>query len=308
MMSATPEPTLACPVCDSPLAGKPDIVGGDRQHGVAGVHSVFSCTRCELGVTLPLATEAELGAFYPHTYVPHRRTGSLILKVAMLPAMWQRHRAVPWNRLRRVTPGNLLDVGCGRGDLASHFVRQGWRVTGTDISPEACAEASARGVETHLGTLSTVTLPEGNFDAITFRHVLEHVVDPVADLRRAQAALRPGGQILITLPNYACRQRRLFRSFWFPLELPRHRHHFSPRSLTEALTQAGFAQVRTTSNTSALGLPASIQYRLFGHCVCESGWKLLAGYVASVALYPVSRLFDTATGAGDFLHAWAVKP
>jgi SAM-dependent methyltransferase len=298
----------ACPVCDSPLADKPDIVGSDRQHGVAGVHTVFSCTQCGLGVTLPLASEEQLGAFYPHTYVPHKRTGSLILKIAMLPFMWQRHRALPWNRLRSVTPGNLLDVGCGRGDLASHFVRHGWRVTGTDISPEACAEASARGVETHVGTLSTVTLPEKSFDAVTFRHVLEHVVDPVSDLRRAHAALRSGGQVLITLPNYASAQRRLFRSFWFPLELPRHRHHFSPRSLAAALSQAGFAQVGTLSNTSALGLPASIQYRLFGRCVCESGWKLLAGYIASVAMYPASWLFDRVTGAGDFLHAWAVKP
>jgi SAM-dependent methyltransferase len=290
------------------LASEPDIVGKDRQHGVTGTHSVFSCTGCQLGVTLPLAREDELGAFYPNSYVPHKRTGSPILKIAMLPFMWQRHRAVPWNRLRNVTPGELLDVGCGRGDLASHFVRHGWRVTGTDISPEACTEASARGVETHVGTLSTVALPEQSFDAVTFRHVLEHVVDPVADLRRAYDALRPGGQVLITLPNYACAQRRAFRSFWFPLELPRHRHHFSPRSLSEALTRAGFVHVQTTSNTSALGLPASVQYRLFDHCVCDRGWRLLAGYVAAVAMYPMSWLFDKATGAGDFLHAWAVKP
>lgn len=306
-MNTSAESIPACPVCNSSLTDRPDIIGSDRQHGVAGVHSVFSCKQCGLGVTIPSATQEELAAFYPNTYVPHKRTGSSILKVVMLPFMWQRHRALPWNRLQSVTPGDLLDVGCGRGDLASHFVRYGWRVTGTDISPDACAEASARGVQTQVGTLSTVTLREQSFDAVTFRHVLEHVVDPVSDLRRAHAVLRPGGQVLITLPNYACAQRRLFRSFWFPLELPRHRHHFSSTSLTRALREAGFVEVETTSTTSALGLPASIQYRLFGHCVCESGWKLLAGYAASVVLYPVSRLFDKATGAGDFLHAWAVK-
>ena len=78
------------------------------------------------------------------------------------------------------------------------------------------------------------------YDAAVFRHSLEHVTDPVGALRRVRKALRPGGLVLISVPNFGCWQRRRFGSRWHHLDLPRHRVHFTHAGLERALEKAGF--------------------------------------------------------------------
>jgi hypothetical protein len=71
-------------------------------------------------------------------------------------------------------------------------------------------------------------------------HSLEHVHDPVGILREAFKLLVPGGKLVVATPNIAGWPFQWFGESWFGLDLPRHLTHFTPETLSSALTAAGF--------------------------------------------------------------------
>ena len=141
-----------------------------------------------------------------------------------------------------------------------------------------------------------------------FRHSLEHVVDPRLELRRVTAALRPGGRLAVIVPNWGSWQRRAFKERWFPLELPRHRTHFTAAGLRVALESAGLVPIDVVPATPFITTTWSLQFVLFDRLLTATGATLLAGYLASVPVSVVTRLLDLILHSGDFLHAAAVKP
>jgi SAM-dependent methyltransferase len=215
----------------------------------------------------------------------------------------------PFGLLRQVLPGRLLDVGAGRGDLGVVLAAHGWRVTGLEPSAQACEEGRRRGVEMVQGTLSDAPADEvgSGYDAIVFQHALEHVDEPRADLARAHELIRPGGLLLVAVPNFDSWQRRRFGDAWFHLDLPRHRSHFTAVGLRRALTDGGFERVELTTITTRDGLPNSVQYRLFGKRRFQAGPSLYGAAALSVALLPVSSLANAFGGGGDELGASAVR-
>jgi SAM-dependent methyltransferase len=302
-------PSSRCLACGGELAEAPAVVAPDRMHGIAGRWPVHECRRCGSGTTLPPAREEDLAAFYPRAYAPFDiPAGALARAMAMLQRA--RDRRFPLAELAAglSRPGTLLDVGCGRGDLAASWVDAGWRVLGVEPSPEAAATAGRRGARIIGETLSTASLPPGPIDAVVFRHSLEHVVDPPADLRRVFDALRPGGRLAVIVPNWGSWQRRAFGEYWFPLELPRHRTHFTAAGLRLAMEGTGFEHVDVRPATPYITTTWSLQFRMFGRLVTAAGPALLAGYAASGPVALVSAALDARRGGGDFLHAAAAKP
>ncbi len=259
-------------------------------------------------MTLPRADAGELARFYPEQYGPYdaARTG-LVAGMSSLIQSWQGRRGLaspPLAPLASREPGRVVDVGCGRGDLAVYLTGCGWRVTGIEPSASGCEAARSRGIDARQGTVEEVELEHATYDAAIFRHSLEHVTGPVEALRRVRKALRPGGLVLISVPNFGCWQRRRFGTRWYHLDLPRHRVHFTHAGLERALEQAGFEPVTITTSTSSVGLPASIQYALAGRCLFPGGLSLRIAAGLCALGWPVSRLLD-GTGGGDVLDAVA---
>jgi 2-polyprenyl-3-methyl-5-hydroxy-6-metoxy-1,4-benzoquinol methylase len=102
--------------------------------------------------------------------------------------------------------GSVLDVGCGRAALGEAIGQLGWRVCGIERSEEACLTAQQRldrliradlldeaAIERELG--------DAQFDFLIFSDVLEHFYDPLTLLKRFLRYLKPGGTLLISLPN-----------------------------------------------------------------------------------------------------------
>lgn len=119
-------------------------------------------------------------------------------------------------RLRTSWPArpNLLDVGCGRGQLADAARRLNYRVTAIECHPAALAIARDRVDELFsidLCDRHTVSSEFANrqFDVILFADVLEHLPDPLTVLRFYLGFLGPGGRVVISLPNMASWDRRL---------------------------------------------------------------------------------------------------
>ena len=93
-----------------------------------------------------------------------------------------------------------------------HLVRLGWDAEGIDPDAGAVATARDNGIPVTLGTLSDVVEKEtGKFRAVTLSHVIEHLHDPVGELRRIHRLLAPGGRVWIATPNLQSLGHRLFR-------------------------------------------------------------------------------------------------
>jgi SAM-dependent methyltransferase len=288
--------------------------GFDRLYATPGSFGVRICPACGSGKTFPVVGPEELGRLYPESYNAYALPENRVLRsLATGLFRWRYRRALrrpPLGALRRLAPGTLLDVGAGRGDLGVVLSAQGWEVTGLEPSAEACEEGRRRGVQMVQGTLGSVDADElsPEYDAVVFQHALEHVVEPEEDLGRARRLLRPGGLLLIAVPNFGCWQSRRFGSAWFHLDLPRHRAHFSAVGLEQLLRKSGFEQVELTTATTPDGLPVSLEYRFFGRRLFRSGIPLYLMFALALVLVPLSVLANAFGGGGDELDASAVRP
>src|SRR5205823_3522170 len=105
-----------------------------------------------------------------------------------------------------VSPGErVLDVGCGTGSVSKMLVEKcGAQVVGIEPDRARAARASSRGLKIHVGYLTPEIInTEGYFDVVLFADVLEHIPDPHSMLLAARGALRPGGSVLLSVPNVA---------------------------------------------------------------------------------------------------------
>jgi SAM-dependent methyltransferase len=294
-----------CVLCGSHLPAEPSIRGTDLLHGVAGEFAVHVCPRCGAGNTRPRASDEELARFYPDAYGPHASKGPMGGRLGRALAA-RELRVGAAGALGQTPGGRLLDVGCGDGELGELMSERGWRVDGIEPSAAACERARARGVAAVEGTLDTVDLEPGVYDAIVFNHSLEHIPEPVRALTEARKGLRALGLVGISVPNFDSWGARRFGREWFHLDLPRHRVHFTAGSLRAALGRAGLEPERTWTTTSPSGLIGSVQYRRMGGlAVSEGPSRQALGQIAGLALIPAARAEQALGGGRDFLHAVA---
>jgi SAM-dependent methyltransferase len=285
--------------------------GEDRLYGVPGRFSVVRCTTCGLGHTLPRLSPDELEIYYPaNAYVPYQeipaptnlrgRVGARLDAARFSAGL----RLGAFRALTRGRPGRLLDVGCGRGDLAEWFAARGWHVAGVEPSADAARQAAGRGVEIHYGTLDDAPWGPGSFDAVTFNHALEHVPEPMLTLRQAHELLRPGGLLVVSVPNFRAWQRRLFGTAWFPLDLPRHLQHFDRVSLPGMAREAGLEPVEVRTTSLVAGFLSSVQYALRGRLFLSAATMNRGMHL----LFPLVLLADLLLREADCLHVVARRP
>lgn len=97
----------------------------------------------------------------------------------------------------------VLQVDCGPGVLAARLMEQGAQVVGTDLSAEAVRRAQARGVAASQVNLDRQPLPfaAASFDAVVSDSQIEHRVDYARYLDECARVLRPGGRLVLCVPN-----------------------------------------------------------------------------------------------------------
>src|SRR5690606_8073154 len=80
----------------------------------------------------------------------------------------------------------------------------------------------------------------GKFDVVSMHHYLEHTIDPRAELQTVTRFLKPGGHLLIEVPNGHSPMARLWRSLWFHWVAPQHLHFLPRHNLEAELAALGF--------------------------------------------------------------------
>jgi SAM-dependent methyltransferase len=118
-------------------------------------------------------------------------------------------------------------------------------VAGLDFSLDAAAAAWRRQkVPAVCASLSHAPFAPGSCAAITMFHVLEHLYDPPSYIEAAYALLRPGGRLIIQVPNAASWQFLMFGENWSGVDIPRHLLIFRASDIEALLEQGGFEVVR----------------------------------------------------------------
>jgi len=138
--------------------------------------------------------------------------------------------------------GVLLDVGAGIGIFVQIACEAGYQASGIEISAHAVTTGTTHnGISLVQGDFLTANLQDAHFDIVTFWHVFEHLLHPNDVLRKAHRILRPGGILVIALPNFGSLQAEIFRGRWYHLDVPRHLFHFSPSTLQKLVRHSGFS-------------------------------------------------------------------
>jgi 2-polyprenyl-3-methyl-5-hydroxy-6-metoxy-1,4-benzoquinol methylase len=281
---------VACNYCGSAQV-VPVITGRDRVFHPENVFHVVQCKHCALAYLNPRPDSAEIGGHYPEEYrvglrdYPHSQRP--MMKVGI--GIWMKRRTPP------LPPGGrLLDIGCSGGGYLLEMRKLGWDVHGVEMSEETAQHARKEfGLDVRSGIAeeAMAQFPDNYFDVVTSWHVLEHVFDPSRVMAEALRVLKPGGRLMLEVPNFQSVGRVLFRTYWFPLELPRHLYHFTPDTLEALLKKTGYQKVVIKGVPSALSITLSLQLlwnRLTGNL--KSRWLILNPLLLALFI-PVSWAF-----------------
>lgn len=150
-----------------------------------------------------------------------------------------RRRIEMIERATRRRTGSLLDVGCGTGEVLAAARDRGWRTQGVEPERTGAEMARERGLDVTVATLEESGLPQRSYDVVSAFHVLEHLADSRSFLRSLVRWARPGGAIVLEVPNWHGVARRRLGADWYHLRPGEHLVHYTPRTLGEVMRACG---------------------------------------------------------------------
>lgn len=208
--------------------------------------AVHRCDACGLLFTLPRPSDEELPGYYDsQDYLSH-------------PTDQQSLKARLYNRIRKFNllqkyrilesiceKGIMLDYGCGSGEFLHTCKTRGWNTTGIEVNEKARNFA----IQNHHLEVYPETqikdLPKGRFDLITLWHVLEHIPNLNERLNDFYQLLKPGGTLLLAVPNTDSWDAKHYAGIWAAWDLPRHLYHYNYKTLRSTVERQSFTYVKS---------------------------------------------------------------
>lgn len=235
---------MACPMCGSLAATLTIEAPAQMTSGSRPSFRMVRCRACALIRLDPVPAPDELARYYGPDYLPHRGAAAWG-RYARFVEIGSRGQDRARTRLaRRAVPltasSRVLDVGCGRPTFLATLQRAtGAQCTGFDADARAWGDP-AQWPGLRLGAGSVADLPAGPFDLITMWHALEHLADPLGTLEALRGRVRPGGALLVEVPDYDSFTRVLHGRHWSGWSTPRHLATFTAATLRAMLERAGW--------------------------------------------------------------------
>jgi len=226
-------PLATCPGCGGSASTPVDLDGR---------HELRSCSTCEL-VYAPEYGEPE------EIYVEGYLTGDTEFGLDLSHPIFQEFLA--WAAGKRldiiesVRPerGSLLDVGCGSGEVLAVAAERGWETAGAEPVEQSAALARERGLDVRTALVQHSDLPEGSFDVVAAFHVLEHVPKGVDFLQLMGRWAKPGGLVVVEMPNWGSIDRAAKGADWPGVRPLEHVAHYTPVTLRRTMERAGLEPV-----------------------------------------------------------------
>ncbi len=236
-MSASAESQVAflewarCPVC------------GDRPRRAYVDFPALSFVQCEACATVYKSREQRdllPAGFYEQGYFEGRPSGrDQRFERRVRKAMGEIADALNFTSAQTV-----LDVGCSLGYVLEAGRRLGLKSVGLDISEHAVTRCRELGFEAEVGTLERLPFSDARFDVVVMKHVLEHTPEPERALEEVCRVLRPGGVVVLAVPNvdyWKGDKRRTTYRYYRPDDLgAQHYVYYSEATLSNRLARSGF--------------------------------------------------------------------
>jgi SAM-dependent methyltransferase len=232
-----------CPVCcgtDSELISRQEFLGV-TQASLLSDYEVVVCAACGCGYADGIPKQSAFDAYYQDLSKyenPHRDGSESCYDTAAYEAVADLvQQAVPSPTAR------IVDIGCATGGLLAAFKRRGYHnLLGVDPSP-ACADIAGRIHQIRVvpGTLADLPAMDAAPEFVSLSGVLEHVRDVLPALAEVRARLRSDGRVHVGVPDatrFAEWPSAPFQHFSVE-----HINFFSPASLANLMSMAGFRQV-----------------------------------------------------------------
>ncbi len=266
---------LLCPLCNN-LEHEVLFAARDADRLRTEPFEVVRCTTCKLVATRPFLNDEALSIWYRPRYHGWWK-GKKWHPFSVIIKIFQKKRFQCINQ--HITDGiRLIDIGCGDGTFIEYSESRGFEVSGienADLFPQAGEHLIDVDLKRETGD-SELGRKGVRADIVTLWHALEHMSDPLLILRQAHRALKPSGLLIISSPNFESIQSALCSGKWFHLDLPRHRWHFCPGTITGLLQKSGFSVISLSH--------FSLEYNPFGwiqsllnlcHCSHNFAYNLL---------------------------------
>lgn len=207
---------------------------------------ILECKECGMLYTTPRPNKDEIGRYYKsEEYYSHQEN-----KEGFIPKVYEKVKSVNLKNKYGIATegkekGKALDIGCGVGDFLHTMEQHGWDCTGVEPSEDAKVIAKKRIKGQLLSSEEQENLPDSSFDIITMWHVLEHVDDIRWQIQQLHRLCKPGGRIIIALPNYKSYDGQYYKAEWAAYDVPRHLNHFNKENLIKILEESGLRHVKT---------------------------------------------------------------
>ncbi|HLY26164.1 MAG TPA: class I SAM-dependent methyltransferase [Aggregatilineales bacterium] len=288
---------VPCDLCGA-IDAAPYLKVHDQIYHLPGEFQLVKCGYCELIYLNPRPDSASIGAFYPdldyHAFRPSSGFKADLLK---------RRRESEARSLVASLPAHprILEIGCATGELLVTLRTMGAQVAG--VEPNAAAVQVARdrhALDVQQGTLDEATFEPGQFDLVLMKYALEHVHSPLATLRRIRDLLKPGGQVVLWVPNAASLDSALFGKNWRGLDAPRHLYIFTPKTMRRLIQTAQLRLTKLSYDPMPNDFAGSVEFWLLDHAISPMLARALGvnNPAALVAWLPISTLAALAHRSG----------
>lgn len=207
-------------------------------------------------------------------------------------------------RLRRIAKrvrvkSNLLDVGAALGDFLLAARKLGWtKLSGVEVSTYGCQFAASRRLKLHQGTLKDIPSTK-QFSVITSQDVIEHVTDPLVELKQIYQHLRPGGLLYLVTPDITSWWSKILGPYWYHYKPGEHVVYFSSQTIYQALTLTGFQNISVQPTQHFM----SLEYIINRLRVYSPIFSWLHTIIRRTSL----KNYQVKINTGE-LEAWAYKP
>lgn len=130
--------------------------------------------------------------------------------------------------------GSVLDIGAGTGEFLKVASEYGWKVQGAEPNEKARFISKEKGID----LIEDFTeFSNRQFDVVTLWHVLEHMPNLEKTISQIETLVKPGGTLLIAVPNYKSFDARYYNKYWAAYDVPRHLWHFSKSSMQKLFSK-----------------------------------------------------------------------